>query len=302
MISREELYDLYWGKGMSITGVADFLDKSRNSIVYWLKKYGIERRPPYIVGVGENHPRYRHDIKERSCEYCGEMFRSTPYATDHDGGRFCSKECFDKFRDTRIKVNCFNCGEDMLVQRHKYLKNKRFFCSKKCEGKYNHGDNNPFYGKTHTEKTREKMSENHADVSGENNPFYGKHHTEEALKKFLKSLRLTPNKDEQKLSKIIQKHAFPFRYVGDGQVTLGNFCPDFIECNGKKQIIELFGEPYHDPSKSWDKKIDWKRQEFGRKAIYSQLGYDTLIIWSAELKNENAVAERIREFMEGSKK
>ena len=48
-------------------------------------------------------------------------------------------------------------------------------------------------GKTVSEETRKKISENHADVSGENHPMYGrtgenhpmygKHHSEEARKK-----------------------------------------------------------------------------------------------------------------------
>ena len=32
------------------------------------------------------------------------------------------------------------------------------------------GENNPFYGKHHTEETKIKMSENHADYSGDNHP------------------------------------------------------------------------------------------------------------------------------------
>ena len=32
------------------------------------------------------------------------------------------------------------------------------------------GENNPYYGKHHTEEIRKKMSENHANVSGKNNP------------------------------------------------------------------------------------------------------------------------------------
>ena len=32
--------------------------------------------------------------------------------------------------------------------------------------------NNPFYGKQHSQESRKKMKENHADVSGENNPRY----------------------------------------------------------------------------------------------------------------------------------
>jgi len=33
------------------------------------------------------------------------------------------------------------------------------------------GKDNPFYGKKHTEATKKKMSDNHADTSGDNNPF-----------------------------------------------------------------------------------------------------------------------------------
>ena len=55
----------------------------------------------------------------------------------------------------------------------------------------NVGENNPMYGKTHTEESRKKMSDSQKgrtpwnkgkkcpQMSGENNGFYGKHHTEE---------------------------------------------------------------------------------------------------------------------------
>lgn len=48
------------------------------------------------------------------------------------------------------------------------------------------GQNNPFYGKTHTEESKKKMSLNHKDVSGKNNPMYGKHHSDEAKEKYPK--------------------------------------------------------------------------------------------------------------------
>lgn len=38
------------------------------------------------------------------------------------------------------------------------------------------GDNNSFYKKKHTERTKKLMKENHADVSGTNNPMFGKPH------------------------------------------------------------------------------------------------------------------------------
>lgn len=43
------------------------------------------------------------------------------------------------------------------------------------------GEDNPFYGKHHTEETREKMRQNHYDMTGENNPFYNKHHSNETI-------------------------------------------------------------------------------------------------------------------------
>ena len=42
------------------------------------------------------------------------------------------------------------------------------------------GENNPFYGKHHSEETKQKISENRkGKACGENHPFYGKHWTEE---------------------------------------------------------------------------------------------------------------------------
>jgi hypothetical protein len=42
------------------------------------------------------------------------------------------------------------------------------------------GENNPFYGKLHTNETKEKISQTkkNTNLTGENNPFYGKTHSE----------------------------------------------------------------------------------------------------------------------------
>jgi len=47
--------------------------------------------------------------------------------------------------------------------------------------------NKNWLGKHHSEETKQKISENHADFSGVNHPFYGKHHSEEAKKKMSKN-------------------------------------------------------------------------------------------------------------------
>lgn len=46
-----------------------------------------------------------------------------------------------------------------------------------------YGENNPFYGHTHTEETKQKLSELAKQRTGESNPFYGHTHTEETKQK-----------------------------------------------------------------------------------------------------------------------
>ena len=50
-------------------------------------------------------------------------------------------------------------------------------------GVSHYGEDNPFYGKHHSEETKIIMKENHYDAFGENNPFYGKQHSEETKQK-----------------------------------------------------------------------------------------------------------------------
>lgn len=58
-------------------------------------------------------------------------------------------------------------------EEHKKLISKKFS-----------GENNPFYGKKHTEATKQKISENRkGKCAGTEHPMYGKKHTEEDLKK-----------------------------------------------------------------------------------------------------------------------
>lgn len=45
------------------------------------------------------------------------------------------------------------------------------------------GEKHPMYGKHHSEESRRKISENHADFSGEKHPMYGKHHSDETKRK-----------------------------------------------------------------------------------------------------------------------
>jgi len=94
-----------------------------------------------------------------------------------------------------------------------------------------------------------------------------------------------PNRSERELQSLCEQHNLPFKYVGNGEFILGGKCPDFVNVNGKKQLIELFGECWHDI-------FDIAR----RKEHFRQYGFDTLIIWEEELKDQKKLVKKLKRF------
>ena len=175
-------------------------------------------------------------------------------------------------------------------------------------------------GKHHTEETRARMG-----LKGKSHPMYGRRHTEEAKAKVsranlgshlseetkarmsrslvirwqnsefkeraVKAILLAsfrcPNKAEIYIGRVLE-NLYPgeWKYVGDGQLVIAGKNPDFVNVNGKKQIIELFGDYWH--------KGDIPEE---RISLFSQFGYKTLIIWERELKNPVELVARISEFV-----
>jgi G:T-mismatch repair DNA endonuclease (very short patch repair protein) len=97
----------------------------------------------------------------------------------------------------------------------------------------------------------------------------------EFVKKQMKARNVKQNKMEKKLENIINNAwSDEYKFVGHGEVIIAGKCPDFININGQKKIIELFGDYWHqgeDPQE----RID----------IFKPYGYDTLVIWECELKD-----------------
>lgn len=75
------------------------------------------------------------------------------------------------------------------------------------------GENNPMYGKKHTEETLKKISNSRTGKCvGENNPFYGKHHTEESIKKLLNS-RSWYKPSKESIMKTAEKNKRPIAQI-----------------------------------------------------------------------------------------
>jgi very-short-patch-repair endonuclease len=100
--------------------------------------------------------------------------------------------------------------------------------------------------------------------------------------------KASPNKAERTLINIINNNNLPFRYSGNGDVWLGNRNPDFINTNGKKQVIEFLGT-------YWHPLFDGAN----RKEHYKQYGFDCLVIWEDEIKDLAKVTCKIQQFSRG---
>lgn len=210
----------------------------------------------------------------------------------------------------QIKVNCSHCGKELIRPKHRVKKNKNHFCNKNCQSKWLIGNFLPWnkgkhgiYSKEHIRKLI--ISHKDKDVSHL--------HTEKVRKKISKVLRkywkdpkfidkmvkaynFKPNKPEILLEQIINQLTSDFKYNGDFSqgIAIGGKIPDFVNCNGKKQVIEMFGNFWHDPKR---RKVKLNQTYDGTIRHYKKYGWNCLIIWEKELKDMGVVREKIEKFL-----
>ena len=101
------------------------------------------------------------------------------------------------------------------------------------------------------------------------------------------------NPAESSLEKILDRY-FPeeFRYVGTRKVCIGRRFPDFIGTNGRKEIVELFGEKVHGPEFTGRRRCDETK---ARKRHFKKFGFVTAVVWTNELRgNPNNIVESVR--------
>lgn len=109
----------------------------------------------------------------------------------------------------------------------------------------------------------------------------------EHLKKIIEARHIKPNKQELRLDSWLAE-TFPneWKYVGNGQLIINGKCPDFTNVNGKKALIELYGDYWHRGENPKD-----------RISMFKEFGFETLIIWESELQNRDIVLGAIKTFM-----
>ncbi|HDZ15647.1 hypothetical protein LCGC14_0570260 [marine sediment metagenome] len=94
-------------------------------------------------------------------------------------------------------------------------------------------------------------------------------------KEFGRIRGLKPNKLELKFEDFLNE-LFPneYKYVGDFDTFIGGKCPDFMNVNGQKKLIEVYGDYWHRNDDPQD-RIDH----------FKKYGFDCLVIWESEYQN-----------------
>jgi len=87
-----------------------------------------------------------------------------------------------------------------------------------------------------------------------------------------------PNVLERRVQKALNRW-FPkeWRY-NRGAVVLGGFVPDFINVNGRKAVVEVFGDYWHRNDSAVRKRMHYRR-----------LGYQCVIVWEKEFKKDPTI-------------
>jgi hypothetical protein len=254
-----------------------------------------------IKWLAELNKKYDKRVKH-ICQICGKEFLvkacvvENPVQYKH-AGRFCSELCQDaghSLEMTGEKNSFFKAwlkmsDDDKDKFRAKIaLAHIGMHFSPEINKKKGHpGNTNPFWHKHHTIESKRIMS--NLAIERMKDPEFKQRVVEAAMK----ANKLKPNKAEILLGDILDRN-FPgeWEYTGDGYHVIGGYAPDYTNCNGQKAVIELFGQYWH-----VEVPHKWSYSELGRIMALNSLGFQCLVIWEHELKDESAVVEKVRQFM-----
>lgn len=199
---------------------------------------------------------YPSDLKPKSnkkilaaCDDCGKIRKIRKYAY-----RALCNPCSTRgekhhnWKGGKVERECEECGKLFFTKPSRVKIGKGKYCSFSCAGKAN--------------RRKQKFS---------------KHRT----------------KPELIFETICKNNRLPFHAVGDGQLWIGKngekqLNPDFIEDNGKRICIEIFGDYWHSPL------FNRNMPEHGtldyRKVHYKHYNWKPVFIWETDLLREDAEA------------
>ena len=110
-----------------------------------------------------------------------------------------------------------------------------------------------------------------------------KEYCQGVIKKTMANCARLPSGPEKSFIGLCSQYNLPFEYTGNGKIWIDGQNPDFINTDGKKQLVEILGNYWH------NKEETQKRVEH-----YAKYGFECITIWENELKDENLVLSKLK--------
>lgn len=155
-------------------------------------------------------------------------------------------------------------GESGGLKRKGKLNPKNSETRKKLfkEGKMN----SPMKNKHHRENSKIILKEKQLSL------WKNSTYRENQIKSIIKANLKRPTSFEKKIIYLCKKYDLPFDYVGDGKVIINYVNPDFINNNGKKQIIEVYHKYFKERDfgscENYEKQRSERFAKFGFKTLF----------------------------------
>lgn len=227
----------------------------------------------------KNHAPLNKTAVMINCNYCGKTFERIPKHIR--ASNYCSMNCYKELLHSRMpKVICNSCGKKFSTHPARLKIGRGKYCSRECFNESIKGRIPCNKGKILEEIVgKEKASKIKSQIATKAKDYWKK---SAYVKKQMRARGARPNHQERFMVK-----CFSFlQYVGDGTLIIGGKCPDF-KVEGQRKLVELFGNYWHSIA-----------EETQRINYFKKYGWDCLVVWDSELKNDfTMVDDKMHDFV-----
>lgn len=277
LVTKEYLRKAYWDERKTLSQIANELDVTKGAIWQKMKRFHIPRRVgQFLAG---------HDTPDEICQKVSQSLKGRSPTRGFKGWKH-SLETRQKFSQQRKGVPKkkytlikprkgvpTGCSPSAETRRKQSI-------TMKVKGQYPPWWLAPKFER-HTEQAKAKMK----------NVWCKRKNNEAEMQAWVQALHLKPNKGEILLDTILQQN-FPgcWKYTGDGLdgTQIGGKIPDWINVNGKKAVLELFGDFWHQEK---------TRTVEATAKHYKKYGFACLIIDYRELREPRKVRSKVGVFL-----
>ena len=256
-----------------------------------------------------------------NCIICGGKIYKPKHLLHLENVYYCNGGCYTiarsvfysgkkggNYQGGGIIKKCSICSKMIEVKKCRRF-SKLFYCSNKCKyeglSKYYNGKNasgyidgrskKQYYCKEKNCNNKVCKKENRCCSCSTSLKWKNKEYREKVIRNTLKASFVSPNRQEKRLDRILNKLFFgDYKLNVKGEILIiGTKVPDFVNVNGQKKVIELYGDYWHSEKVTG---ISKDKEEKNRIKYFKKYGYKTLIIWEHELKDINKLKQKIIKF------